>query len=94
MFGFSKDDLKLLTLGVHGEETLRGFLLMQFLSLAIFVKIKKELGEKYTVEDLTLTMRNLKAKVYENNMIIGELTRRQKDFMEKLDIVVPRNMRV
>ena len=94
MFGFSKDDLKLLPLGVHGEATLRGFLLMQFLSLAIFVKIKKELGEKYTVEDLTLTMRNLKAKVYENNMIIGELTRRQKDFMEKLDILVPRNLGV
>jgi len=94
MFGFSKDDLKLLPLGVHGEETLRGFLLMQFLSLAIFVKIKKELGKKYTVEDLTLTMRNLKAKVYENNMIIGELTRRQKDLMEKLDIIVPRNLGV
>lgn len=94
MFGFSKDDLKLLPLGVHGEETLRGFLLMQFLSLAIFVKIKKELGKKYTVEDLTLIMRNLKAKIYENNIIIGELTKKQKELMKKLDILMPKNLGV
>lgn len=94
MFGFSKDDLKLLPLGVHGEETLRGFLLMQFLSLAIFIKIKKELGKEYTVEDLTLTMRNLKAKIYEKNIIIGELTKKQRILMEKLDILVPKSLGV
>ncbi|MBU1877098.1 transposase [Patescibacteria group bacterium] len=94
MFGFSKDDLKLLPLGVHGEETLRGFLLMQFLSLAVFVKIKKTLGKKYTVEDLTLIMRNLKAKVYEKNIIIGELTKKQKELCEKLGIIMPKNLGV
>jgi transposase len=92
MFGFSKDDLKLLPLGVHNEDTLRGFLLMQFLSLAVFVMIKKKLGNKYTVEDLVLNMRNLKAKIYENNVIIGELTRKQKELIEKLQILMPKNL--
>lgn len=94
LFGFSKDDLKLLPLNVHNEDTLRGFLLMQFLSLAVFVKIKKELGKKYTVEDLVLTMRNLKAKIYEKNIIIGELTKKQKEFAEKLNILMPKTLGV
>ena len=92
MFGFSKDDLRILPLGVHGEDTLRGYLLMQFLSLAVFIKLKKELGNKFSVEDLVLTMRNLKCKVYEKNIIIGELTRKQKDLIEKLGILMPKNL--
>ena len=92
MFGFSKDDLKLLPLNVHGEETLKGYLLMQFLTLAVFIKIKKNLGKEYSVEDLILNMRNLKGKVYEKNLIIGELTRKQKDLIEKLGILVPKNL--
>lgn len=92
MFGFSKDDLKILPLGVHGEDTLRGYLLMQFLSLAVFIKLKKELGNKFCVEDLMLRMRNLKCKVYEKNIIVGELTRKQKDLIEKLKILMPKNL--
>jgi len=92
MFGFSKDDLKILPLGVHGEETLKGYLLMQFLSLAIFVKLKKELGKKYSVEDLILNMKNLKCKVYDKNVIIGELTKKQKELLEQLGIIMPKNL--
>jgi len=94
MFGFSKDDLKILPLGVHGEDTLKGYLLMQFLSLAVFIKLKKELGKKFSVEDLLLNMRNLKCKVYEKNIIVGELTRKQKDLIEQLRIIVPKNLGV
>jgi len=65
MFGFSKDDLKMLPLRVHGEETLRGLLFLQFIALIAYVRLKKKLGKKYTVEEALLTMRNLKAKVYD-----------------------------
>lgn len=92
MFGISKDDLKILPLGVHGEDTLKGYLFMQFLSLAVFIKLKKELGKKFSVEDLTLNMRNLKCKIYENNIIVGELTRKQKDLTEQLGIIMPKNL--
>lgn len=94
MFGFSKDDLELLPLRVHNEETLRGFLLMQFLSLALFVKIKENLGQKHTVEELLLTMRNLKCKIYNDEILITEMVKKQKDLMEKLNILMPNKLGV
>jgi len=94
MFGFSKDDLELLPLRVHSEEALRGFLLMQFLSLAVFVKIKERLGKKHTVEELLLTMRNLKCKVYDNKILVSEMVKKQKDFMKELDILMPNSLGV
>ncbi len=94
LFGFSKDDLDLLPLRVHREETLRGYLFLQFASLITYSMLKKELGKKYTVEDVLLTLRNLKCKVYEDEIIVQEPTRQQKDIFEKFDIIVPKSMGV
>jgi len=91
LFGFSKEDLEILPLRVHSEKTLRGFLLLQFIALSAFVKIKKALGEKYSVEELILIMRNLKCKVFENEMLIQELSKEQKEIMKHLDITVPKS---
>lgn len=78
LFGFSKDDLNLLPLRVHKEETLRGYLFLQFVSLVVYSMLKKELGREYTVEGVLLTLRNLKCKVYEDEIIVQELTKQQK----------------
>lgn len=92
MFGFSKDDLGILPLRVHGEETLRGFLFLQFVSLLAFIKLKNTIGKDYTVEEILLTMRNLKCKVYDTDIIIGEMTRQQREISEKLDIIMPKGL--
>lgn len=55
LFGFSKDDLKIIPLRRHKEETLRGFLLLTFIALVVFVQLKKVIGEKHTVEEVLLT---------------------------------------
>lgn len=89
MFGFSKDDLRLLPLRVHSESTLRGFLLIQFLALIAFVKLKNGLGKKHSVEELVLAMRNLKCKVYEKEVVVLELSKHQKLLAEKLKVTVP-----
>ncbi|MEK6947060.1 MAG: hypothetical protein AABX32_05640, partial [Nanoarchaeota archaeon] len=91
LFGFSKEDLELLPLRVHSEKTLRGFLLLQFIALSAFVKIKKALGDKYSVEELVLIMRNLKCKVFENEILIPELSKEQKEIMKHLNIIVPKS---
>lgn len=91
LFGFSKEDLEILPLRVHSEKTLRGFLLLQFIALSAFVKIKKALGEKYSVEELILIMRNLKCKVFENEILIQELSKEQKEITKQLDITVPKS---
>ena len=90
MFGFSKDDLELLPVRIHKEETLRGFLFMQFLSLIAFMQLKKALGEKHTVEKTLLTFRNLKCKIYEKEILISELSKQQKELSDLLKIIVPK----
>ena len=92
MFGFSKDDLNILPLRVHSEESLRGFLFLQFVSLILFTQLKKQIGKKHTVEEILLTMRNIKCKVYENDLIINEPTRQQKDLAKLLGFILPKNL--
>ncbi|MBI2632339.1 transposase [Candidatus Pacearchaeota archaeon] len=92
LFGFSKDDLNLLPLRIHNEETLRGFLFMQFVTLIAFVHIKNKLGKEHNVEEILLKLRNLKCKVYENEIIICEPNKQQKEILEKLDILMPKKL--
>ena len=92
MFGFSKDDLDILPLRVHGEEALRGFLFLQFVSLILFVQLKKKIGIKHTVEEVLLTMRNLKCKVFDKELIVSEPTRQQKDLSKLFGFILPKNL--
>ena len=92
LFGFSKDDLGLLPLRVHSEEALRGFLFIQFLTLVAFIQLRNKLGNEFTVEEALLILRNLKCKIYDNDGIVGELTRPQKDISEKFNILMPKRV--
>ncbi len=88
LFGFSKDDLGILPLRVHSELAMSGFLFMQFITLIAFAQLKKKLGKDYTVEEILLTLRNLKCKVYEKEIIVSELTRQHNEICEKLEILM------
>ncbi|MCE8426101.1 MAG: hypothetical protein J5U17_10045 [Candidatus Methanoperedens sp.] len=46
--------------------------------------MKKELGNEYTVEEALQTMRNLKCKVYGEELIVQELAKQHKEVVEKL----------
>lgn len=92
LIGFAKDDLDLIPLRVHREETLRGYLLLIFITLTVFALMKKEIGNDYTVEEVLLTMRNLKCKVYDDELIVQELAKQQKEVIEKLGIIVPKKL--
>jgi transposase len=91
LFGFSKDDLGILPLRVHSEEALNGFLFLQFLTLIAFMQLKQKLGVKYTVEGALVNMRNLKCKVFDTEIIVSELTRKQKDITDKLGILMTKS---
>jgi hypothetical protein len=71
---------------------LRGYLLLTFMALVVFVLLKRAIGKKHTVEEVLLTMRNLKCKVYDGEMLIPELTKQQKELVEKLGIIMPKKM--
>lgn len=90
LFKFSKDDLKLLPLRVHSEESMRGYLLLMFVTLTVFLLLRKQLGKNVTVEEALLLLRNLKAKVFGKEMIISEVAKEQRNIFEKLGIIVPK----
>lgn len=90
LFKFSKDDLKLLPLRVHTEESMRGYLLLMFITLTAFLLLRKQLGKKVTVEEALLLLRNLKAKVYEKEMVISEVAKKQRKIFERFGIIVPK----
>ena len=92
LFGFSKDDLNILPLRVHKEETLRGYLFLHFASLVVYSLLKRELGKDHTVEEVLLTLRNLKCKVYEDEVVVQEPTRQQREIFERFGIIVPKSM--
>ena len=90
LFKFAKDDLKLLPLRTHKEESMRGYLLLMFTTLCAFLFLRKKLENKVTVEEALLLLRNLKAKVFENEMLIPEMTKKQRLLFERFDIIVPK----
>lgn len=90
LFGFSKDDIGILPLRVHSEEVLSGFLFLQFITLIAFAQMKKGLEKDYVVEEALLNFRNLKCKIYDKEISICELTKKQKEIADKLKVMVPK----
>lgn len=91
-FGFAKDDLAMVPLRVHSQKGVRGFLFLQFLTLIAFIQLKNSLGKNYTVAEVLLTMRNLKCKVYDKEIMVEELTKDQKEIAEALKIIMPKTL--
>ncbi|MDG6931011.1 MAG: transposase [Nitrososphaerota archaeon] len=86
-FSYSKDDLAMLR--VHSEETLRGYLFLIFLSLMVYMKLQNTIGS------LSLdVLRNLKCKVFKNEIVIQEPTKDQKQLFDKVKVIVPKVMEI
>lgn len=90
IFGFCKTDLQILPLRRHKDETVRGYLLLQFITLIIFIQLRESLAGKFTVEQALLATRNIKCKIYGENTIVAEFTKRQKEIYKLCNILVPK----
>jgi hypothetical protein len=90
LFGIGKSQLNFLPLRVHSEETLRGLLLLNFMSLSMQNHLQSLLNGKYTVEKAMAEMANLHCKTYPNDSyLVLELTKRQKDILSLLNVTTP-----
>jgi transposase len=95
VFGFAKCN-NLLPLRVHSDQSIRGYLFLVFLSIILFVQMRQKLqsnntkNRQITVEQALLTLRNLKTKVYDKEVIPLELTKKMKEIFGALGITVPR----
>lgn len=92
IFGFFKNDLDSLPIRRHNDDTIKGYLFLQFITLILFLQFRKKLQESYTVEQAVLLTRNLKCKVFEKNVLVLESNKKQSEIYHLAGIVVPKNL--
>jgi hypothetical protein len=94
LFGVSKSFLDFLPIRTHSIETLRGYLMLTFISLIVYIEIKKRLNGKFTVEGALTEMANLMAKIFSDTIIVSEPTKNMKTIAALFDYMVPMKLGV
>jgi transposase len=79
IFGVTKSFIDILPLRTHTIETFRGYLMLSFLTLIIYIEYKRMLLGKYTVEGALMEMSNLMCRVYNDNLLVSEFTKKMKE---------------
>ncbi len=89
IFEISKSYADILPLRVHKEETLRGILMINFLAVAIYKNLNKQLPVSLPLNNALKFMRSLKCKVYEDaHLIPSEPNKRQRLILESISSTV------
>ena len=94
LFGVSKSLLDFLPIRTHSIETLRGYLMLTFISLICHIEMKKRLGDDFTVEGALIEMANLMSKSFDDLTLIAEPTKNMKAIAKLLGFIVPMNLGV
>jgi transposase len=92
IFGFSKSNNNLLPLRVHSEQSINGYLMLVFLSLILFITMRNRLQPSITVDQALLRLRSLKAKIYDDTILIQEPSKKVKDVAKALQIIMPNRL--
>ena len=83
------------SLRIHGEETLKGHLMLTFLSSILFQLLQQDMllhtqkKDKINPEGSFLVLRNQKCKVFDKAVIPQEPTKKMNDIYKLLDIESP-----
>ena len=92
VFSYAKTDLGILPIRRHNESTIRGYLFLQFLSLIFYISVTKTLHQKFTVEQALLSLRQLKCKVFDKNIVVSELQKKHKEIFKLFSVLVPNSL--
>jgi transposase len=87
VFGFAKSNNSILPLRVHNEQSVRGYLMLVFMALIIFITMRQRLN--IPVDKALLTLRGLKAKVFDDDIVMQEPNKKTKDIFKDLKIIMP-----
>ena len=71
-----------------------GYLFIQFIILIIFIQIRNAVCSKYTVEQALLLSRNVKCKIFGNDVLIAEFTKKQKEIYKFCGIEIPKSCKI
>jgi transposase len=94
IFGFAKSNHVLLPLRVHSEQSINGYLMLVFIALILFITMRQKLQPKISIDKALLCLRSLKAKIYENEIIVQEPNKKSKDIAKSLKIIMPTTLGV
>jgi len=93
IFDTSKNNLGLLPLRVHNEQTFRGHLMLSFLASVAYLTFSYSLKtSELNAEGILLNARNLKCKVYDNIILVKEPTKITREAALLLDIELPEHI--
>ena len=89
-----KNDLDLLPLRVHKNETLRGLVFVYFVSMVIRSLLLQralaaKLLERSSIEDIVLEMSKLRVVQIGSSLKLSEITKKNRTILEKMGIAVP-----
>jgi transposase len=91
-FKIMKNDIQSLPLNTSKDSTTKGFIFVCFIGLIIRMKLlsmmrETKIIEDYTVENLLLELEKIrKVEMQNGEVMVTELTRKQKEIMEKLNL--------
>jgi len=87
VFGFAKSNTNLLPLRVHDEQSIKGYLMLIFLALIIFITIRDRV--KQPMDKVLLILRAFKAKIFDDLIIVQEPNKKIKEIFNDLKIIMP-----
>ena len=90
IFGFAKHNNSALPLRVNSEQSINGYLMLVFLALVIFITMRQRL--KLPMDKALLTLRNLKAKIFDDEIVLQEASKKTKEIMKALNIIMPTSL--
>jgi len=87
VFDTSKNNTDLLPLRVHGEETFRGHLLLNFMATVVHLSINQLLkGTRYNTDGAFVILRNQKCKVFDDCILPKETTKKMNEIYKQLNL--------
>ena len=90
VFDFYKNNVDLLPLRTHNEDTLRGHLMLSFMATVAYMLINSLLeGTKFCGEGAFRALQNLKCKVFDECILIKEPNKKINDITKHLKIEIP-----
>ena len=90
IFDVGKNNIELLPLRVHKEESFRGHLMLSFMASAAYLSFSHCLKKSdFNVVGVLLNARNLKCKVYNNTILVKEPTKVIREAAMLLKIELP-----
>jgi hypothetical protein len=91
IFDVAKNNINIIPLRTHSEETFRGHIMVSFMSVVLFLQLSMCFKENkdYTAESALIILKNLKCKVYDDMVLVKETTKKMREILKLTGIIAP-----